>query len=33
MDIILLKLDTSINYNDNNTVELIYNFNLGEIAK
>ncbi len=28
-----VKLDTSINYNNNNTVELIYNFNLGEIAK
>ena len=33
MDIILLKLETSINENDNNTVDLIYNFNLGEIAK
>ena len=28
-----VKLETSINYNENNTVNLIYNFNLGEIAK
>ena len=28
-----VKLDTSINSNDNNTVDLIYNFNLGDIAK
>ena len=28
-----VKLDTSINLNDNNTVDLIYNFNLGDIAK
>ena len=28
-----VKLETSINENDNNTVDLIYDFNLGEIAK
>ncbi len=28
-----VKLDTLINSNDNNTVDLIYNFNLGDIAK
>ena len=28
-----VKLETSINYNENNTVNLIYSFNLGEIAK
>ena len=28
-----VKLDTSIKKNDNNTVDLIYSFNLGEIAK
>ena len=28
-----VKLESSINYNENNTVNLIYDFNLGEIAK
>tara|TARA_B100000989_G_scaffold107007_1_gene78443 strand:+ start:482 stop:2734 length:2253 start_codon:yes stop_codon:yes gene_type:complete len=28
-----VKLDTSINLNNNNTIDLIYNFNLGDIAK
>ena len=28
-----VKLETSIKKNENNTVDLIYNFDLGEIAK
>ena len=28
-----VELETSINANNNNTVDLIYNFNLGEVAK